>query len=136
MPQETVQNAADVEALVQTFHDVHFRRYAMKEEGGAIECVNWKGRLSAILDKPNSQEETVGESMAPEAKRVSQTYFGGDDALDAPVYVGIDLSPGAKIAGPAIIEEPTTTIVVYPGATARVTERRNYMLETETERQA
>ncbi|MFP6777036.1 MAG: hydantoinase/oxoprolinase family protein [Alphaproteobacteria bacterium] len=136
MPQETVQNAADVEALVQTFHDVHFRRYAMKEEGGAIECVNWKGRLSAILNKPNSQEETVGESMAPEAKRVSQTYFGGDDALDAPVYVGIDLSPGAKIAGPAIIEEPTTTIVVYPGATARVTDRRNYMLETETESKA
>ena len=108
----------------------------MKEEGGAIECVNWKGRLSAILDKPNSPKETAGESMTPEAKRESKTYFGGDDALDAPVYVGIVLSPGAEIAGPAIIEEPTTTIVVYPGATARVTERQNYMLETETESKA
>jgi N-methylhydantoinase A len=108
----------------------------MKEEGGAIECVNWKGRLTAILEKPNLPEEIAGKLKAPVAKRVSKTYFGGDEALDAPVYVGIDLSPGAKITGPAIIEEPTTTIVVYPGATARVTERRNYMLETETENKA
>ena len=133
MPLETVKSAADVEILVQAFHDVHFRRYAIKEEGGAIECVNWKGRLTAILDKPNLPEETAGESKALVAKRVSKTYFGGDDALDAPVYIGTDLNPGAEIAGPAIIEEPTTTIVVYPGATARVTVRRNYMLETETE---
>ena len=136
MPLETVKSAADVEVLVQAFHDVHFRRYAMKEEGGAIECVNWKGRLTAILDKPNLPEEAAGELKAPEARRVSKTYFGGDDALDALVYVGTDLSPGAVIAGPAIIEEPTTTIVVYPGATARVTARRNYMLETETESKA
>jgi len=133
MPLETIKSAADVEVLVQAFHDVHFRRYAMKEEGGAIECVNWKGRLTAILEKPNLPEEIAGELKAPVAKRVSKTYFGGGEALDAPVYVGTDLSPGAKISGPAIIEEPTTTIVVYPGATARVTERRNYMLETETE---
>jgi N-methylhydantoinase A len=136
MPLETIKSAADVEVLVQAFHDVHFRRYAMKEEGGAIECVNWKGRLTAILEKPNLPEEIAGKLKAPVAKRVSKTYFGGDEALDAPVYVGIDLSPGAKITGPAIIEEPTTTIVVYPGATARVTERRNYMLETETENKA
>ncbi len=73
---------------------------------------------------------------APKAKRVSKTHFGGAEALEAPVYVGTDLSPGAEITGPAIIEEPTTTIVVYPGATARVTERRNYLLETEPERGA
>ena len=34
------QGAADAGTLVQAFHDVYFRRYAMKEEGGAIECVN------------------------------------------------------------------------------------------------
>lgn len=134
MPLESVENAADVEALVETFHDVHFRRYAIKEEGGAIECVNWKGRLTAILDKPTQPQEVAGGAAAPAAKRVSKTYFGGAEALDSPVYVGADLSPGAEILGPAIIEEPTTTIVVYPGATARVTERRNYLLETETER--
>jgi N-methylhydantoinase A len=133
IPMAKFGTAADVDRLVQEFHDVHFRRYAVKEDGGAIECVNWKGRLTAILDKPNLPEETAGGKAAPEAKRVSKTYFGGDTAVEAPVYVGSDLNPGAEIPGPAIIEEPTTTIVVYPGATARVTTRRNYLLEIEPE---
>jgi N-methylhydantoinase A len=34
------------------------------------------------------------------------------------------------VPGPAIIEEPTTTIVVYPGSSATVTAGRNYLLET------
>ena len=136
MPLEKIENAADVEALVQEFHNVHFRRYAVKEEGGAIECVNWKGRLTAILDKPALAKDRVGVATVPKATRVSKAFFGGAEAEEAPIYVGTLLNPGARISGPAIIEEPTTTIVVYPGATACVTERRNYLLETETESRA
>ena len=33
------------------------------------------------------------------------------------------------VEGPAIIDEPTTTIVVYPESRARVTELHNYLLE-------
>jgi N-methylhydantoinase A len=33
------------------------------------------------------------------------------------------------VEGPAIIDEPTTTIVVYPGSRVRVTELHNYLLE-------
>ena len=32
------------------------------------------------------------------------------------------------MAGPAIIEEPTTTVVVYPGWTATVTDTGDYAL--------
>lgn len=136
IPLQTIKTEEDVSVLVDTFHDVHFRRYAIKEEGGAIECVNWKGRLTAILDKPTLQEEPIKTSSPPAAKRVSNLYFGGDKPVEAPVFVGSDLSPGAQIDGPAIIEEPTTTIVVYPGSTAEVTARRNYLLETEVETRA
>jgi N-methylhydantoinase A len=38
------------------------------------------------------------------------------------------LKPGAEIAGPAIIEEPTTTIVVYPGLSASLSAAGNYIL--------
>ena len=51
------------------------------------------------------------------------------DALDAPIYHGDALRPGAHIAGPAIIEEPTTTLVVYPGMAARLSTANNYLLE-------
>ena len=38
------------------------------------------------------------------------------------------LAPGTEIAGPAIIEEETTTLVVHPGARARVSDGGRYLL--------
>ena len=39
------------------------------------------------------------------------------------------LPTGARIDGPAIVREPTTTVVVYPGSAAVVTPLGNYLLE-------
>ena len=42
--------------------------------------------------------------------------------------LGALLPADTEIAGPAIILEPTTTVVVYPGSTATVTPLGNYLL--------
>ncbi len=131
MPMHRIETAQDVERLVEAFHDVHFRRYAVKEEGGAIECVNWKGRITAFLDKPALPAEPAGSAAPPAPRRTQRAYFGEAGSLDAPFYLGDDLAPGMVLDGPAIVEEPTTTIVVYPGSAARVTRGRNYLLETD-----
>jgi len=47
-----------------------------------------------------------------------------------PVFRGTELAPGAFIAGPAIIEEPTTTIVVYPKMSASVSPSGHYILRS------
>jgi N-methylhydantoinase A len=46
------------------------------------------------------------------------------------VFRGSELEPGAFIAGPAIIEEPTTTIVVYPQMSATVSPSGHYILKS------
>ena len=130
MPMDRFEGQADVERLVETFHDVHFRRYAVKEEGGAIECINWKGRITAYLDKPSFPTEPATDAAPPAPRRTMRAYFGEAGALDTPFHLGDDLKPGMVLAGPAIVEEPTTTIVVYPGSSATVTPGRNYLLET------
>jgi len=58
-------------------------------------------------------------------------WWGGDDPQQTPVFLGAALSAGERIAGPAVVELPTTTVVVYPGWTATVTERGDYLLERE-----
>ena len=58
-----------------------------------------------------------------------QAYFSGIGKSDTPRYLGKGLSAGMVIEGPAIIDEPTTTVVVYPGTSATVTPLRNYLLE-------
>ena len=45
-----------------------------------------------------------------------------------PRYDGGLLAAGTRIDGPAIIREPTTTVVVYPASTAVVTPFGNYIL--------
>ncbi len=54
-----------------------------------------------------------------------KAYFGRT-AIDTPVLRMTDLSLGDEVQGPAIIEEPTTTIVIPPGA--RVLVRPNHYL--------
>jgi N-methylhydantoinase A len=49
------------------------------------------------------------------------------------MYSGVYLTPGTCVPGPAIIREPTTTVVVYPGSTVTVTPLGNYLLEIGTD---
>ena len=55
---------------------------------------------------------------------------GPDDLRKTPVFRGSELEPGAIITGPAIIEEPTTTIVVYPNMSATVSPSGHYILKS------
>ena len=45
-----------------------------------------------------------------------------------PIYAGETLGAGARLAGPAIVEEPDTTIVVYPGWSCRLDPTHVYHL--------
>ena len=48
---------------------------------------------------------------------------------ETPVYNGKVLGHGMQVTGPAIIEEPTSTLVVIPGASVTVTQWGDYLME-------
>jgi N-methylhydantoinase A len=58
-----------------------------------------------------------------------QAYFNATDACDVPVWRRDLLSPGTRIEGPAIIEEKTSTTVLYPGQSAEVDAYLNIEVE-------
>ena len=47
---------------------------------------------------------------------------------DTPVYDGDRVGPGHRVAGPAIVEERFTTLVVQPGHVAEVDRHGNYVV--------
>ncbi|MEO5838444.1 MAG: hydantoinase B/oxoprolinase family protein [Acidimicrobiales bacterium] len=64
----------------------------------------------------------VGSSHAPATGAIAvlhtrNAYFDGA-RRDCPVYDGTTMPAGARVEGPAFVELPTTTLVVYPGQTA------------------
>ncbi|HJP37454.1 MAG TPA: hydantoinase/oxoprolinase family protein, partial [Gammaproteobacteria bacterium] len=95
--------AGDVEALVAEFHRVHDRVFAVRDEGQAVECLNWRGRLIARVNPPALEPPRRKGEQAAQAERRRQAYFAGG-LVDTPIFLGDQLNVGAVIEGPAIIE--------------------------------
>jgi N-methylhydantoinase A len=115
--------------LIESFHDAHERIFAVREPGQRIEMSQWKGRIVVATPKPPQAagRERVEDSTAAAEPRVA--YFPALGEVETPVHLGGQLAPGALVEGPALVIEPETTIVVYPGWTAHVTAMGNYRLE-------
>ncbi len=128
LPATRIDGDTDVAALAEAFHQAHERVYAVRDEGSPVEFVNWKGRMSISLFAPPPPPAEVATPHTPEPAALRPCYFVETGRALAPIYRGERLRPGAAIAGPAIIEEPTTTIVVYPGLSATLSAAGNYIL--------
>jgi N-methylhydantoinase A len=123
-----------VAKMVERFHEVHERVFSIKEPGVYIECISWKVKATG---RGTAGETKLRVSEFPEKKPSSKAlldkrkaYFremGG--MVEVPAYVGNELRYGNEILGPAIIEEPTTTVVLFPRSKATVTRFGSYLIE-------
>ena len=76
--------------------------------------------------------DAVDKPVAPiETRPVYAESVG--EFLDTPVYRGADLHHGQSFAGPAIIEEATTTILVGPEDHVSIDALNNYLINFGTE---
>jgi N-methylhydantoinase A len=118
----------DVRAVEETFHAMHERIFAVREPGQYLECLLWKVRSTAVLDKPELRPRQPAPTGADAGAHV-EAYFKETGLAIVPRYDGPSLPAGTNVVGPAILREPTTTVVVYPGSRAVVTRHGNYLLE-------
>ena len=128
---QRVTTAADMAALVADFHAEHERVFAVRDPDNPVECIHWRARLSASLPR-GAQSPLNRRRTGPLIARAARTAFFGlltASPQQALVHHGQDLVPGDHVHGPAIIEEPTTTLVIYPGASAQVTPFGHYLCE-------
>ena len=117
--------------LAERFHEQHQadRGFNFRNQQPLLRGVRLVGR--GRTPKP-AQLAHVGTATDPEQARrgTRPAYFGpellGDGFVDAAVYDGSLLAPGAELAGPALVEEPFTVVVLPPGARARIDEQGNY----------
>ena len=130
LPAGDVADAAALAALVEEFHRVHERIFAVRDGGSAVEFINWKARLAVPLSAPPAPVDDVANlPVAREPTGYRDCYFGAATAVRTAIFKSADIVPGLKIPGPAIIEEPTTTLVVFPGMSATMSAAGNYQLQ-------
>jgi N-methylhydantoinase A len=119
----------DIAALARRFHDAHYRRYGHMAEREAIEIVNFEVTGVGLIPKPSVRPFPPGPGVLPAPRGERMVYLDARDAVSVRVYRRDELAPDSTIEGPAVIEEKTSTTVLYRRQTARVDNHLNIAVE-------
>ncbi|MGE0798480.1 MAG: hydantoinase/oxoprolinase family protein [Lautropia sp.] len=119
--------AAGWDALKTRFHEEHRQRFGHADARAAIEVVTLAATGWGKVDPPRlAALEQGGASAQAALDGTRPVYYeagalrGGGDWHDTPVYDRGRLRAGNVVTGPAIIEEISSTTVLYPGDVAKV----------------
>ncbi len=122
-------DAKSIEKIKEAFHKRHEQLYTYSERHSTVEVVNIESTVYGRVEKPKRMAIAKGKPVANALKAHREAVFSADGKrVRTPVYDGALIGAGAKIAGPAIIEEVTTTIVIQPGWVARLDESGSYLI--------
>lgn len=130
-------DAKSIGKIIAAFHKRHEQLYTYSEPHSMVEVVNIESTVYGVVDKPERMR--IGKGAKPEAalKGHRNAVFSADGRrVKTPIYDGTPLGVGAKIKGPAVIEEVTTTIVVEPGWTAVLEESGSYLITRDKKKKA
>jgi len=115
----------EVAAMQAAFVTAHRHRYGYLPEPNAaliIEAVT----VEAVRPEQVSVDARLPASVTP--TRTVTAWFEGRPS-EVPLIERATLAPDARIAGPAILAEPTATTVIEPGWSARVLAGGELLLE-------
>lgn len=116
--------------ILQAFHKRHKQLYTYDEQDSAVELVNVEVSIIGKVTKPElptleAQNGSVGSAKIDERLMIHDHSY---QWIQTPIYDGTKFGAGAVITGPALIEEPTTTIVIKPDWQAELHQSGTYKL--------
>ena len=119
----------DLAWLQERFDEAHLNLFAVNQPGFPIEVVTWRGEGRIVREKPalTASDADAATSGATAETSTRTGWFGGEP-VTMEVHRVEDMSALSRIEGPAVIEEPTTTIVLDPGSVA-IIRPTHYLVE-------
>jgi N-methylhydantoinase A len=123
---------ADASLLKSQFETAYCRQYSRVVPGMDIEILNWSLRVTTVLQDEKMQAEVATETCPDHSGLREIRCDVTGECISAKLYARDTLTPGAKIAGPALITEAQTTTFVSADFSARVDGHGNLLLSRET----
>jgi len=123
-------DAAALGRIRAAFDEIYAARYGYASPSEPVETVTWKlaavgGAPRVALAKASAQARDGG------LKGRRRAWFPETRGwTDCAIYDRYALAPGARLEGPAIVEERESTSVLPPGTSATVDEYANLIVET------
>ena len=107
--------ADTIAEAITAFHDAHEREYTFRLTN-PVELVNYHVVVLAGIDKQPLPERPVTGRPLADARRQPRTVdFDEHGVHRADIYDWALLEPGMSFDGLAVVEDPSTTLVVTPG---------------------
>ena len=120
------------EGIAEAFDAAYRATFGRLLEGGTRRLLNL--RTTVIGHRPKLDLTILApdaDAREEDARRGTRAVHVGGAWHDAPVLARLDLPVGAVIAGPAILEQPDTTILIEPGMAGTVDRFGNVIIEAQ-----
>ena len=130
VPVTTPITDAHVADAVRTFHDRHRQRYGHADPAEPVEVVALRGRGTVAVPPPSLPREPKTDAPLDDAVLGTRpVWFGADRPTETTAYAREALHHGHDVAGPAVLHQYDTTIVVPPNWHARIDAGQNVWIE-------
>jgi N-methylhydantoinase A len=111
----------DLTPIVEAFHAAHERVYGYARRSQPVEFINFRATHTYPLPPPVLRAPTSAAGSLREAQvGERRAYFAPAGFVATAVFERARLPVGARLGGPAIVEQPDTTTVIAPGHAAVV----------------
>jgi N-methylhydantoinase A len=120
---------SSLEELAERFEARHRSRYG-HAMGDPAQVVHLRVRGGGVLDKPPLERAAGGGAGDGRVGSREAYCFARGEVVDFGVHERGRLGPGEEVRGPAIVREPTTTVVLQSDQRATVDEFGQIVIET------
>lgn len=118
---------ADTDSMLARFHEEHGRAYSYADPERAVEIYGLRVAGVGVVpqvDLTDDEDDDYGEEPA----KTRAVYFEGAGYVESGIHTPAEVRRRGAIAGPAIIEQMDTTMVVPPHWTAEAHPSANIIL--------
>src|SRR5215471_16758279 len=118
-----------VPQITAEFEETYRGLYGRKGPDVALEIINWRVVASGPRPEMSLQLSRDTSDKTDARKGSRRAYFPESGFVETPVYDRYAFKPGLEFAGPAIVEERESTLIVGPSGCARVDKNLNVIVE-------
>lgn len=121
-------HAEDIRLIETSFHELHEQHYTFRLDA-SIEFVNFHLTAFGTVEKPELPRLPVDPATDHAKKGARIVDYDELGRHEASIFERVALGAGARVQGPAVIEDPAASTVVFPGQWMEVDEWGNLIIE-------
>jgi N-methylhydantoinase A len=119
------------EEIERRFHDLHERHYTFRLPS-PVEFVNFRLTGWGSVRKPEPTRIPANGDLSAALKGTRHVDYDELGRLESRIYERARLGAGAELEGPAVVEEPAASTVVFPSQLLCVDGYGNLIIEVES----